>query len=210
MLSVVITTYNREEVLRGLLDCLKKQTDKDFETIVVMDGCTDNTEQMLKKYKGLNLRWVDTMMETYGLATARNMGINMAEGEAVVILDDDSYPCEEFVKEHKKTAQRGTLVGGARIPDDEEDIDSLNLKMENTRKMYGEYRVKPLISFVVENNTCMMKKNWQQVPFDESIQRYGGIGQDFIKRLQENNYTFLFNPEAKIIHMSKYKRNYRT
>jgi len=206
-LSVVITTYNRKDVLKGLLDCLKKQTDKDFETIVVMDGCTDDTEQMLKQYNGLNLRWLNTKMSTYGLATARNMGIRDAKDGPVVILDDDSYPDEDFVKQHKKTAKRGTLVGGARLPDTKEDVDMLLYKMQDTLNKYGT-TPKRLNSFIVENNTCMMRSNWLQVPFDESIQHYGGIGQDFIKRLIEGSYMFQFNPEAKITHMSKYKRRY--
>jgi glycosyltransferase involved in cell wall biosynthesis len=202
-ISVVITTYNRREVLEGLLDCLENQTDQDFETIVVMDNCTDDTEEMLK---GRNLKYFDTKIEGYGLATARNIGIKNASGEIVVILDDDSYPTTDFVKEHKRTARRGTIVTGARLPDTDDDIDNLNAKMADLEERYS--RPKRLKSFIVENNTCMYKTNWLQVPFDESIQHYGGIGQKFNKDLRENGYTCLFNPRAEIVHMSIYKRNY--
>lgn len=203
MLSVIITTYNRKEVLQGLLDCLSNQTDTDFETIVVMDNCTDDTEEFLKKKE---VKYFDTKIEGYGLATARNIGIKNASGEIVVILDDDSYPTSDFVKEHKRTARRGTIVTGARLPDTDDDVDNLGIKMSDLEERYS----KParLKSFIVENNTCMYKTNWLQVPFDESIQHYGGIGQKFNQDLIDNNYTCLYNPNAEIVHMSIYKRKY--
>jgi len=207
-LSIVITTFDREKVLKGLLDNLKSQTDKDFEVVVAMDNCMDNTEAMLKKYKGLDLKWVDTETDGYGLARARNMGIQKATGEAIVILDDDSYPDIHLVEEHKRTATRGVLTGGARHPDTEEDVDNLNSKMQFLLDHYGYRQIKKLDTFVVENNCCMMKANWLQNPFNEEIRHYGGVGQDFIKKLRENNYNFQFNPDAKIVHLSSYKRNY--
>ncbi len=208
MLTVVITTYNRKDILKGLLDYLKCQTDRDFETIVVMDGCTDGTEDMLKEYKGLDLKWFDTGIKEYGLATARNIGIKNAKGEAVVILDDDSFPCEDFVSEHKKTARRGVITTGARLPDTEEDVDNLNGKMKYLLQTYGNCQPKQLQGFIVENNCCMLKVNWLQVPFNESIKKYGGIGQDFMRRLLELNYMCQYNPNAKIVHLSEHKRKY--
>ncbi len=210
MLTVVIPTFNRKEVLKGLLDCLKKQTDKDFETIVVMDGCNDGTEEMLKSYKGLELKWFDTgnKPEVFGTAKARNLGNKMASGEIVLNIDDDSYPDEKLVEEHKKTAKRGVLTSGARIPDTEDDVDNLNGKMEYLLKFYGSRNPQPLKCFVVMNNCCMYKVNWLDVPFNESLERYGVIEVDCLNRLIEKNYMFQFNPEAKITHMSKHKRKY--
>ena len=204
-LSVVITTYNRRDVLEGLLDCLDNQTDNNFETIVVMDNCTDETEELLKER---GVKYFDTKIDGYGLATARNMGIKNAKGEAVVILDDDSYPCPEFVEEHKKTARRGVITSGSRRPDTEEDVDNLNGKMDYLLELYGDSTISPLQGFMVENNCCMMKVNWLQVPFNESIKEYGRIGQDFMARLLEKNFMCQFNPRAEIVHLSKHKRKY--
>jgi len=49
--SVVIVTYNRSDVLKQNLEEFKKQTDKDFEIIVAIDGSTDNTIEMLETNK---------------------------------------------------------------------------------------------------------------------------------------------------------------
>lgn len=99
-----------------------------------MDNCTDDTEKMLKER---NLKYFDTKIKGYGLATARNIGIKNASGEIVVILDDDSYPTTDFVKEHKRTARRGTIVTGARLPDTDDDIDNLGAKMADLEERYS-------------------------------------------------------------------------
>ena len=72
MLSVVIATYNRAEVLRQNLEKFNEQTDKDFEVVVAMDGSTDNTVEMLENFKSdFSIKWVDTEeTEKYCLAKA--------------------------------------------------------------------------------------------------------------------------------------------
>jgi glycosyltransferase involved in cell wall biosynthesis len=61
LLSVIIATYNRSEVLKQNLDCFKQQTDKNFEVVVGIDGSTDNTKEMLANYQpDFEIRWVDS------------------------------------------------------------------------------------------------------------------------------------------------------
>ena len=105
-LSVVITTFNRSDVLKQNLDCFLKQTDMDFEIVVAIDGGTDNTPEMLAAYEApFAIKWVDTLEhDTYCLAKARNMGIVETTRPIVVILDDDSFPAPGFVAAHKATA----------------------------------------------------------------------------------------------------------
>ena len=81
-LSVVIVTYNRSDVLKENLEEFKKQTDKDFEIVVAIDGSTDDTKEMLdKNVWPYPLKWVDTLeTDKYCLAKARNMGILEASG----------------------------------------------------------------------------------------------------------------------------------
>ena len=51
MLSVVIATYNRSDVLKQNLEKFKEQTDKDFEVVVAIDGSTDDTIEMLRDFE---------------------------------------------------------------------------------------------------------------------------------------------------------------
>lgn len=214
--SIVITTFNRKNVLKELLDSLRQQTDKDFEVIVSVDGSSDGTQEMLEEYartSPLELRWLDTGLKNeYGLAVARNMGIKEARGKVVVILDDDSFPVSEFVAEHKKTVAPKTLTGGGRISTDPNDTE-LKDKMQAYLATYGDslpqkFKPIPKYKWVVENNTCMHKKDWiSSELFDESIRTYGSIGQVFNRSLIKKGFKYQFNPGAAIVHHVEYKQN---
>ncbi|MBM2817614.1 MAG: hypothetical protein HW401_204 [Parcubacteria group bacterium] len=214
--SIIITTFNRKNVIKELLDSLCLQTDKDFEVVVAVDGSSDGTQEMLEGYKKtapFELRWLDTgLINEYGLAVARNMGIREARGEAIVILDDDSFPVPEFVAEHKKTVAPITLTGGGRISTDPNDNELKN-KMRAYLETYGDsipqkFRPIPKYKWVVENNTCMYKKDWLSSGlFDESIRTYGRIGQTFNRALIKKGFRYQLNPRAAIVHHVEYKQN---
>ena len=114
LLSIVITTFNRMECLRENLDHCSQQSDQAFEVVVADDGSTDGTADMLRSYAKrctFPLRWVSTGdTDRYALAKARNLGVLETRGDAVVILDDDSFPVPDFVAEHKRPVghEKGT------------------------------------------------------------------------------------------------------
>ena len=87
--SVVIPVYNVEEYVGECLDCLEKQTFRDFEIIAVNDGSKDQSLRVLREYeeKMPNLRILD--QPNSGAAQARRSGLNMARGEYVVFVDAD-------------------------------------------------------------------------------------------------------------------------
>ncbi|MFA5094944.1 MAG: glycosyltransferase family 2 protein [Candidatus Omnitrophota bacterium] len=91
LLSVVIPTYNRKDLLKECLDSLFDQTypKEDYEIVVVDDGSTDGTEDMLKAMAAEhgNLRYF--RQENGGPATAKNRGVKNSRGNTVVFLDSD-------------------------------------------------------------------------------------------------------------------------
>lgn len=110
-LSVLITTYNRSEILRRTLKAWLDQTFKDFELIVIDDGSTDSTWEVLNDYKSryraqLGDRLVIHRQENKGASAARNLGINLARGDVIVFIDDDAYPVPIFLESHYRWHQR--------------------------------------------------------------------------------------------------------
>lgn len=84
--SVVIPTYNRAIFIAECLDSVLAQTYRDFEVIVVDDGSTDNTDEVLKPYLG-SIRLIK--QGNSGSAAARNNGIGEAKGEYIAFQDSD-------------------------------------------------------------------------------------------------------------------------
>ena len=97
--SVVIPTYNRLDMLLRVLDALQKQTDApEFETIVINDGSTDDTDRVLAQRAGITFR----SQPNSGPGRARNHGVSLAKGRFVIFIGDDTVPEPRFLAEHAR------------------------------------------------------------------------------------------------------------
>lgn len=93
--SVIVPIHNRPEVIRKCLQSIGNQAFDDFETVYVCDNCDDETIQYVKGY--LPDKFIITHYGRDGLA--RNEGIDAAEGEWLLFLDDDDWWIHEYVLE---------------------------------------------------------------------------------------------------------------
>jgi glycosyltransferase involved in cell wall biosynthesis len=121
-LSVVIPTFNRKDSLRKTLDGLGRQTYpvSQFEAVVVSDGSTDGTDDMLAAYAQTSPYALNVICQPNGgPARARNNGINHSQGEVVVFLDDDVEPQPEFLAVHAAhhVNHADTVVIAPMLPD---------------------------------------------------------------------------------------------
>jgi glycosyltransferase involved in cell wall biosynthesis len=92
---VVIATYNRARLLKETIESVLKQTFRDFELIVVDDGSTDDTEEVLESY-GDRLRYFRE--ENRGPSVARNLGIHHARASWISIQDSDDICAPNHLK----------------------------------------------------------------------------------------------------------------
>ncbi|MCF7885551.1 MAG: glycosyltransferase, partial [Candidatus Marinimicrobia bacterium] len=86
--SVIIPTYNRAEKLERAIESVLAQTYSNVELIVIDDGSTDNTSEILNKYDS-QLKHFSILHS--GVSAARNIGIKKATGEWIAFLDSDDY-----------------------------------------------------------------------------------------------------------------------
>lgn len=86
LVSVIIPTYNRGWILKEAVDSVVAQTFSDYELIVVDDGSTDNTAEILEAYKD---RIICVRQKNKGVSAARNRGISAASGRLIAFLDSD-------------------------------------------------------------------------------------------------------------------------
>ena len=118
MITVLTPTFNREGVLRSLWDSLQKQTVKDFEWLVVDDGSTDGTKNLitqLQEKSDFPIRYI--YKSNGGKHTALNVGIQTICSELTFIVDSDDCvtddAVESILKIHKKYRSQNNICGYA-------------------------------------------------------------------------------------------------
>ena len=85
-ISVIIPTFNRIDILNRAIDSVLNQSINPYDIIVVDDGSTDGTSDMIKqKYKSIKL----IQQKNSGVSAARNNGIKNAQGDWIALLDSD-------------------------------------------------------------------------------------------------------------------------
>jgi glycosyltransferase involved in cell wall biosynthesis len=102
-LSVIIPTHNRSGILRETLDALCAQTAPQClkEVIVINDGSTDITEEVIKEFNDrLPIRYFYQVQS--GVSVARNRGLREASASIALLLDDDVVPSPQLIAEHIK------------------------------------------------------------------------------------------------------------
>ena len=117
-ISVVVTTYNREDALDAVLRALSQQTDRDFEVVVADDGSRPGTAAIVDSWKGrLGHRLDRVWHEDRGFRAAeiRNRAILAVRGAYCIFLDGDCIARPGFVAAHRQLAEQGCFVTGNRV-----------------------------------------------------------------------------------------------
>jgi len=99
--SIIIPTYNRAHTIRRPIDSILAQTFTDWELIIVDDGSTDNTKEIIDGYNDQRIRYV--WQENQERSEARNHGISLAKGEWICFQDSD----DEYLPEHLQILHEG-------------------------------------------------------------------------------------------------------
>jgi len=112
--TVLMPVYNGEKYLNEAIDSILGQTFKDFKFLIINDGSTDGTADILKSYKDSRIK-VTNNEKNIGLTKSLNKGLKMAKSEYIARMDADdiSLPTRlqkqvEFMDSHPKVGVCGT------------------------------------------------------------------------------------------------------
>ncbi len=178
MISIIIPACNEENYLEATINSIKSQNFKDYEIIVVCDGCTDNTDKMAEKLADK----VVILKERKGPATAKNEGVKLSKYNKLIFLDADT----------KITF--GVL---------EEVSNALNKKFYGTCKIKPDSnKLKHRIMMAIKNLYPLPFTNGIVFCTKEVFSKVGGFsdlkkGEDgnFVKKLnKENEFLLLKTP----------------
>lgn len=98
MISVIMLTYNREELVGRAIDCILAQTYRDFEFIIVDNGSSDRSGAIADEYAAKDSRIRVIHRERGNIGSGRNAGLDAAKGEYISFIDDDDWTEPDFLE----------------------------------------------------------------------------------------------------------------
>lgn len=162
MFSVVIPLYNKELSIQNTIQSVLNQASQDFEIVVVNDGSTDNSLEVVKQFEDARIRIID--QPNGGVSSARNRGIQEAKFKWIAFLDGDDLWVTEHLEEITKMMRK--------FP--QEKVFVTSFKYSDNRPMFKHPRSEPIFkignyfkeamkeslmwtSIVVVNKSCIDK-----------------------------------------------------
>jgi len=199
LVSIITPTYNREEYLVFAIESVLSQSFKDFEMLIIDDGSTDNTKDLVKRYR-YDQRIHYFYQQNKGQSVARNTGLKQARGEYICFLDSD-----DLFKPDKLTRQIAFLKSNPEISithSDEELIDEKGhvFSMYNMKRHSGILYEKLLIDNFVSIGTVMVRREC----FDEL-----GMFDESIKVADDYELWLRFATKYKFHYEAEYLAQYR-
>jgi len=112
LVSVIVPTYNRKNIVSKAIDSVLSQTYSHYEIIVVDDGSTDQTKETLRPYLH-KIKYI--YQENKGVSAARNTGINSSKGEWIAFLDSDDCWLPEKLQRQIEIVNNSKIALGCVI-----------------------------------------------------------------------------------------------
>jgi glycosyltransferase involved in cell wall biosynthesis len=118
LISVIVTTYNREDALAAVLSALSRQADRGFEVVIADDGSLPATAALVERWRpqfGVPLGHVWQEDRGFRAAEIRNRAILACSGDYCVFLDGDCIARPDFIATHRRLAEPRWFVTGNRV-----------------------------------------------------------------------------------------------
>ncbi len=215
-LSIIIPTYNRAEILK---DCLRRLNNQDFiknefEVIVVDDGSTDNTKEVVKnaqKKSSVEINYL--YQKNQGQGVARNYALRYAKGRIIVFIGDDILVLPDFVKQHlnyhRRYRRENEAVLGFIGWDPRLEVTPFMEWLTNGSSVFGRFgghqfafeklqgKKKADFNFFYTSNISLKKSLLKRHPFDSKFSSYGWEDIELGYRLtKKENLILYYNPMA--------------
>jgi len=159
LVSIIIPTYNRADLLSRAIQSVINQTYKDWELLIIDDGSTDNTKEIVEEFVKKDPRIKYFYQENKGQGAARNLGIRESKGEYIAFLDsDDEFlenKIEKSVKIFNEDKNIGMIYSNAIIIGNYLDNKK---SLEISKLYYGNIYKKLLLNNFITTSTVVVKK----------------------------------------------------
>lgn len=171
MITVVIPLYNKEKSIGRCIDSILEQSFTDWECIIVDDGSTDNSPNVVGTYVDNRIKIIKK--SNSGVSSARNIGVKNASGEWIVFIDADDFLTKDALKEFltcHEANRTNCIASNFYISDGTNMKIALNAcagVIDNPFKEWYFHR------FCPRTGALMIKKETiEKYPFPENLTRY--------------------------------------
>jgi O-antigen biosynthesis protein len=195
-ISVVVCTHNGGRTIAECLEGVSRLAYPDYEVIVVDDGSSDETADIVKKY---DVRLIRTA--NHGLSSARNTGMRAASGEIIAYLDDDAWPDPHwlsYLAHTFRTTDHAGVGGPNLVPPDDGPVAQCvgNAPGGPTHVLLSDRTAEHLPGC----NIAFRRERLLAVGGFDVQFRIAGDDVDVCWRLQEQGHTLGFHPAAVVWH----------
>lgn len=190
--SIVITTYNRVNLVKRAINSLILQTETDWEAIIVDDGSTDGTYEQIPLYirDYTKIRYVRKSHS--GGVQSKNKGISLAKGKYITFLDSDDEYSTNHLKSRKLILVNNPTVkllhGGAEIIGNQYVPD----RFDHTKKIHLNECVIGG-TFFIERQSLISLNGFSELPIGNDADLFERAKNFDIKIMETNKPTYIYN-----------------
>ncbi len=194
--SVIIPTFNRQNIIVETVQSVLSQTERDLEVIVVDDGSTDNTRAVIEKLTDSRVSYF--YKTNAGPASARNFGLSKASGQYVAFLDHDDLWPENYLEVMLSHLENNAEFGAAYSPITLVLPDGKKAKSYKRPKGKSGWITRDLFKtgFVWTSAALIRKLALENAWFDESLKQSYEDGDFFLRLSTRTQFLFVGNVEA--------------
>lgn len=222
-LSIVLLTWNSKSFIQDCLDSLLSQIPSDGEIIIIDNGSTDGSKELIRQ------QYPDALLiendENRGVGPARNQGLRIAKGEYILVLDIDTIvqpggiqALVQGMEEHQEVGLSGAKLVG---PDGELQYTCRNFPTVWS-KLYRQlssslqdrfladeelrdwdHSIPRYVGYVIGACQMIRRRAMEEVGFYDERIFYGPEDVDYCLRMWQSGWRVLYNPEVVIVHLER-------
>jgi len=193
--SVAVPTYNRSSLVKEAVNSILLQTEKDLEIVVIDDGSTDNTPELIEAFDDDRVKYY--YKDNGGCASARNMGIRKSTGRYIAFLDSDDLWPKDFLAIMLNNLESKPEYGCVYCPVVKVGPDGQKMESYNVNDCKSGWITEDLFkrSFIWIQAALFRSEALTSLKFDESMRNAADT--DALLRLS-TRIKFLFVPDIQV------------
>ena len=200
--SLYIPVYNGESTIESVLKSVIKLSPGPDEIIVVNDGSSDKTKNILEKY--INQIKIINNSSNMGLGYSRNRGVSESKNEDIASLDADVEVDSNWLKDLFEIKEKfGSAISGGKLREKYKDRSIYDhwRHVHATQNSFGEKDIENLGKPLAGSNTLLSKSAWKKVGGYDNQYKTNGEDATFCQKLLSSNYKISYSAKAISYHL---------